>query len=84
MVSGPWAHLNLRMEATPSPSAVQTKACPQIYFAFIQMKKIQALTTPVLSETKAFCRVADALSIRKECYGNFVLHARALGPSCIF
>lgn len=40
MVSGPWTCLNLGMEATLSLSAIQTKACPQIHFDFIQMKKI--------------------------------------------
>lgn len=83
-VSGPRARLNFRMEATPSPSAIQSKASPQIHFAFIQRKKIQALTTLVLSETEAFPQDAGALSIRNEGYGNFVSHAELWGPTVYF
>lgn len=74
-VSGPRARLNFRMDATLSLSASRSKASPQLHFAFIQRKKIQALTTLVLSETEAFPQDAGALRIRKERYGNFVSHA---------
>lgn len=39
-------------EGKSTPSAVQTKACP--HFAFIQIKKTEALHALVLAETKAF------------------------------
>lgn len=83
MVSGPQVCLNLGMEASPPLSAVQSKPCPQMHFAFIKIKKVKALHALVLAETKAFSqKIQVHWALEKN--DNFVTHAWALGSNCIF
>lgn len=83
-VPWPQARLHLRMEATPSLSTIQTKACPQIHFDCIQWRKYHSWLPQCCHKRRLSPWDAGALSIRNKCYSNFVGRAWALGPSCVF